>query len=70
MGNFVLIIYSYVPDIMFMGCPSVRPSHFKGAICVQRPAKAMPFQQSIMHALQCQHDVDVHLLFFLTVTSI
>ena len=23
----------------------------------------MPFQQIIMHALQCQHDVDIHLLF-------
>ena len=32
-------------------------------LCVQRPAKAMPFQQMIMHALQCQHDLDVHLLF-------
>ena len=32
-------------------------------LCVQRPAKAMPFQQIIMHALQCQHDLDVHLLF-------
>ena len=32
-------------------------------LCVQRPAKAMPFQQIIMHALQCQHDIDVHLLF-------
>ena len=29
-------------------------------LCVQRPAKTMPFQQIIMHALQCQHDVDVH----------
>ena len=24
---------------------------------------AMPFQQIIMQALQCQHDLDVHLLF-------
>ena len=32
-------------------------------LCVQHPGKAMPFQQSIMHALQCQHDLDVHLLF-------
>ena len=32
-------------------------------LCGQRPAKVMPFQQIIMHALQCQHDVDVHLLF-------
>ena len=33
------------------------------SLCVQLPAKAMPFQQIIMHALQCQHDLDVHLLF-------
>ena len=32
-------------------------------LCVQRPAKAIHFQQIIMHALQCQHGVDVHLLF-------
>ena len=32
-------------------------------LCMQRPAKSMPFQQIIMHALQCQHDIDVHLLF-------
>ena len=57
-------------DIMFPGCPSVsrsvRPSvrHVLGVpLCVQRPAKTMPFQQIIMHALQCQHDLDVHLLF-------
>ena len=30
---------------------------------MQFPAKAMPFQQIIMHALQSQYDVDVHLLF-------
>ena len=45
---------------------SVRPSvhHVLGVqLCVQRPAKTMPFQQIIMHALQCQHDLDVHLLF-------
>ena len=23
----------------------------------------MPFQQMIIHALKCQHDIDVHLLF-------
>ena len=39
-------------------------------LCVQRPAKSMPFQQIIMHALQCQHDLNVHLLFILTFTSI
>ena len=33
-------------------------------LCMQRPAKSMPFQQIIMHALQCQHDLDVHLLFY------
>ena len=32
-------------------------------------AKAMPFQQIIMHALQFQHDIDVHLLFCLTFFS-
>ena len=46
---------------MFAGCPSVHPSHFRGNTL--RPAKTMPFQQIIMHALQCQHDIDVHLLF-------
>ena len=53
-------------DIIFLGCPSVRPSvlHTLGVpLCMQRPAKTMPFQQIIMHALQCQLDVDVHLLF-------
>ena len=37
--------------------------HWWVPLCVQHPAKAMPFQQIIMHALQCQDDVDVHLLF-------
>ena len=37
--------------------------HWWIPFCVQCPAKAMSFQQIIMHALQCQHDVDVHLLF-------
>ena len=32
-------------------------------LCVQPPAKAMPFQQIIMYALQFQHDIDVHRLF-------
>ena len=31
---------------------------------VQRPAKAMPFKQIIMHALHYQDDVDVHLLLY------
>ena len=35
--------------------------HWWVPLCVQRPAKAMPFQQIIMYALQCQHDLDVHL---------
>ena len=38
-------------------------SHWWVQLCVQHPAKAMPFQQIIMHALHNQHDVDVHLLF-------
>ena len=37
--------------------------HWWVPLWLQRPAKAMPFQQIIMHALQCQHDLDVHLLF-------
>ena len=37
--------------------------HWWVPLRVQRPAKAMPFQQIIMHALQWQHDLDVHLLF-------
>ena len=30
---------------------------------MQRPAKATPFQQMIMHALHYRHDIHVHLLF-------
>ena len=39
--------------------------HWWVPLYVQRPAKAMPFQQIIMHALHFtyQHDIDVHLLF-------
>ena len=37
--------------------------HWWVPLCLQCPAKAMPFQQIVMRALQCQHDVDVHLLF-------
>ena len=54
------------PSVRPSICPYFRPSvrHVLGVpLCVQRPAKAMPFQQIIMHALQCQHDLDVHLLF-------
>ena len=42
--------------------PHVDP-HWWVPLCVQCPAKAIHFRQIIMHALQCQHDVDVHLLF-------
>ena len=38
--------------------------HWWVPLCVQRPAKAMHFQQIIMHALQCQHDLDVLLLLY------
>ena len=37
--------------------------HWWAPLCVQRPAKAMHFQQIINNALQCQHDLDVRLLF-------
>ena len=43
---------------IFFGDP-----HWWVPLCVQHPAKVMPFQQIIMHALHNQHDVDVHLLF-------
>ena len=38
--------------------------HWWVPLCMQCPAKAMHFKQMIMHTLQCQHDVDVHLLFW------
>ena len=41
------------------GCPTVRHT-LRVPLCVHLPAKAMTFQQIIMHVLQC--DVDVHLL--------
>ena len=41
----------------------VRFSHFTVTTLCAAPAKAMTFQQIIMHVLQCPHDVDVHLLF-------
>ena len=55
---------------MFLSFPSVLPS-FRPSVrqalgvplCVQRPEKAMPSQQNIVLALQCQYDLDVHLLF-------
>ena len=37
--------------------------HWWVPLSVQRPEKAMPFQQIIMYALQWQHDLDVHILF-------
>ena len=37
--------------------------HWWVPLCMQCPAKAIPFQQIIIHALQCQHDIYVHLLF-------
>ena len=48
----------------------VDPHCMMGTTCVQCPAKAVPFQQIIMHSLHYQHDVDVHLLFVLTLTCI
>ena len=44
--------------------------HWWVPLCVQRPSKAMHFQQLIIHALQCQHDLDVHLLFCVDLESI
>ena len=50
-------------DIMFLGCPSVHPSHFTGTALCAAPSKRCAFQQIIMYVLQCPHDVDVHLIF-------
>ena len=53
-------------NVKLRACPSVCPSvrhTLRVPICVQHPAKAMTFQQFIMHALQCSYDVDMHLLF-------
>ena len=60
--------YSILPRSCLTWIFFVYP-HWWVTLCVQCPAKAMPFQQIIMHALQCQHGVDVH-LFCLTLTSI
>ena len=38
-------------------------AHLWVSLCVQCPAKAMPFQLMIILALHYQHYVDVHLLF-------
>ena len=56
--------YNLLPRSCFTWIFFVDP-HWWVPLCVQCPAKAMcmPFKQIIMHALQCQHDVDVHLLF-------
>ena len=45
-------------------------AHWWVPLYVQRPAKAIPFQQIIMHALHYQHDVDVHPYFVLILTFI
>ena len=55
--------YSLLPRSCLTWIFFVDP-HWWVPLCLQRPAKAMPFQQIIMHALQCQHDLDVHLLFY------
>ena len=34
--------------------------HWWVPLCMQRPSKAMPFQQIIMHALQCLHGLDTY----------
>ena len=54
--------YTLLPRSCFTWMFFVDP-HWWVPLCVQCPAKAMHFKQIIMHALQCQHDVDVHLLF-------
>ena len=54
--------YSLLPSLCLTWIFLVDP-HCWVPLCVQCPAKAMPFQQIIIHALQYQHDIDVHLLF-------
>ena len=72
MQQILAVIYMSCPvwydqwNIMFQGCQSFRFSVrniLRVPLCVHHPEKAMTFQQSIVHALQCPHDVDVHLLF-------
>ena len=41
-------------------CPIIRSEKSRSHNMV---SGSMPFQQIIMHVLQCQHDLDVHLLF-------
>ena len=55
--------YSLLPRSCLTWILFVDP-HWWVPLCVQRPGNTMHFQQIIMHALQCQHDVDVHLLFY------
>ena len=55
--------YTLLPRSCFTWMFFVDP-HWWVPLCVQCPAKAMHFKQIIMYALQCQHDVDVHLLFW------
>ena len=54
--------YSLLPRSFLTWIFFVDP-HWWVPLCLQRPAKAMPFQQIIMLALHYQHHVDVHLLF-------
>ena len=56
--------YNFLPRSCLTWICFVDP-HWWEPLCVQRPAKAMPFQQIIIHALQYLHDLDVHLLFCL-----
>ena len=55
--------YNLIPRSCLTSIFFVDP-HWWVPLCVQPPANAMPFQQIVMHALQCKHDVDVHLLFY------
>ena len=71
------------PHILFCPCPPYNlfprlcltliffvDSHWWVPLCVQRAAKAMPFQQISMHVLQFPNDIDVHLLFCADLTSL
>ena len=55
--------YNLLPRLCLTRIFFVNP-HWWIPLCVQCPAKAMPFKHIIMHALRCQHDVDVHLFCF------
>ena len=39
-------------------------SSLRGTTLCVAPKSYMPFQQIIIHPLQCPHDVDMHLLFY------